>query len=496
MVIHSPSTNCGAVVILGRCYSSRPTTTMSANSESTVLGIIVLARNGDHIEVSNLPVNSYSITSLGLQQEWQLGNLLRSLYLNASSPSYIQGIAPSTAVFNASQVQVSAIVSDEGSATVDSATALVQGLWPPTPFANTTLANGSTIVSPFDGYQYVPVTAVDSDVDVSLDGYTDCVALGEKSLAFQRSAEYRAMDDANDEFMTQLEPYIGNVRTSIMNTPWIYEQMSMQYIHNATYANALPPTFMAQVRALADWIEYNVYSDISSAGIGNVAFRSMLPGVLSALEEIAAGGALKMSYNAISYQPFLSLFNMTGVVSNDGVSPAIVDHAAAAVLEVRKTSTSQPFVRFQFKNGTQDGAFATYPMTLPDGSGSLTGDIPVAYFTSALQSAALDPLEWCYTCEQTVVRGCSRLIAEMAPPPRSLSRAGSDAITVAVTVVVLGSVLALLVFFRVIMVSTGKGQQKRVPGGMQRIVSVGTSEKGVVGDRQELLDQGNSPEKN
>lgn len=45
--------------------------------------------------------------------------------------------------------------------------------------------------------------------------------------------------------------------------------MNVNNIHNATFAEALPPTYMAQVQALANWHEYNVFSDQSIGGIGN-----------------------------------------------------------------------------------------------------------------------------------------------------------------------------------------------------------------------------------
>lgn len=45
--------------------------------------------------------------------------------------------------------------------------------------------------------------------------------------------------------------------------------MNVQSIHNATFANALPPTFLAQARDLANYHEYGVFSDPSLGGIGN-----------------------------------------------------------------------------------------------------------------------------------------------------------------------------------------------------------------------------------
>ena len=50
---------------------------------------------------------------------------------------------------------VRADAGDEGGVIMDSAIALVQGLWPATPLDFTVLANGTNVTSPLNGYQYV-----------------------------------------------------------------------------------------------------------------------------------------------------------------------------------------------------------------------------------------------------------------------------------------------------------------------------------------------------
>ena len=58
--------------------------------------------------------------------------------------------------------------------TIDSATALLQGLFPPNPANRITLANETTVVAPLGGYQYVPVETVEPSNDRSLESWTDC----------------------------------------------------------------------------------------------------------------------------------------------------------------------------------------------------------------------------------------------------------------------------------------------------------------------------------
>lgn len=80
-----------------------------------------------------------------------LGTYLRSQYLNSTSPSYISGISPD--LFVAAQFEIRADAGDEGGVIYDSAISTMQGLYPSTSTYNQTLANGSTIIGPLNGYQ-------------------------------------------------------------------------------------------------------------------------------------------------------------------------------------------------------------------------------------------------------------------------------------------------------------------------------------------------------
>ena len=112
--------------------------------------------------VSILPLqfhiaSSYSPPSRVEQvQEFQLGTFLRSTYLDSSSPTFINGI--DTDVVNITQLAVRADAAGEGSVILNSVQGLLQGLFSPTPDNKITLANGTTIVSPLGGYQYIPGT--------------------------------------------------------------------------------------------------------------------------------------------------------------------------------------------------------------------------------------------------------------------------------------------------------------------------------------------------
>ena len=86
----------------------------------------------------------------------QLGHLLRTEYLTGGGPSTISRI--SRDIVNDREILVIADNGSEGTVVVDSAQALLQGLYPPTTESRSKLANGTTVVGPFNGYQYIPST--------------------------------------------------------------------------------------------------------------------------------------------------------------------------------------------------------------------------------------------------------------------------------------------------------------------------------------------------
>lgn len=105
-------------------------------------------------------------------QAYQLGQYLRNLYLNPDSASHIRGIHSD--LVDLQEVAVRVKVGGEGASVFDSATALLQGLFPPNPNNRITLANETTVVAPLNGYQYIPVETVEPSNDRSLEPWTDC----------------------------------------------------------------------------------------------------------------------------------------------------------------------------------------------------------------------------------------------------------------------------------------------------------------------------------
>ncbi|CAK5284334.1 unnamed protein product [Mycena citricolor] len=343
------------------------------------------------------------ITPLGTQQELQLGSILRSRYLNASSPLFVRGI--NSSLVNANQIHVRADAGGESGVIYDSAVAMLQGLFPANANYTTSLSNGSVIEGAESGYQYVPIETVETNNDVSLEGWTSCGAFDQWTSGFYASPAFQAQANESASFLSQLPPYLDGRAVTLENMWNIYDFMNVQSIHNKAFAQALPPTFLAQARTLANWHEYGVFTSPQLNGIGNIAGRTILPQMLQELHSIAnASDPLKIAYQAIAYKPFLSLFNMTGVAEQNPELAGIVNYAAAVALEVRQPSDgSEAVLRFNFKNGTgQD--FVTYNFL-----GSTT-DVPISTLVQHVNATMINTtIQWCNACGNNANRGCGEL---------------------------------------------------------------------------------------
>nr|GAT58110.1 predicted protein [Mycena chlorophos] len=367
-----------------------------------ILGALIFARHADRIESFSSP-SSYAtyntlITPLGTHDAFASGTYLRNTYIDphSGSPTLIPGIAPHVADIN--QLLVRADSSGDGQVFLQSATAVVQGLYPPTSAYEITLADGQRVQGSLGGYQFIPMNAVDMNVDVSLNGLLSCPNFDAHVAALENSTLFHQKAQKAHPFLEKLQPYLGGRPIDFSLMMWDFVDVQSQ--HNATYLHQVPKGYVNQARVLADFHDGYVYSDPRPDGIGNVGTRVMLPAMFSALTRIAnASDPLKLAFNGISYKPFISLFNLTeAIVANPEVR-GIENYNSLASIEVHG-GNPEPTVNLRFKNGTAD-VFHPLKMFGQD-------HVPLSEFISKLAPSAINSTaEWCAACNQTTLRGCS-----------------------------------------------------------------------------------------
>ncbi|KAF8805235.1 phosphoglycerate mutase-like protein [Phlegmacium glaucopus] len=324
---------------------------------SKVLGVIIIARNGDRHDFYQDPFtysgSNTGTTALGEVESNLLGSLLRSTYFDSRSSSYIEGIRSDLVDNNEVKVRVKA--GAEGTVVFDSAIALLQGLFPPNPKNKIVLANETTITAPLGGYQYVPVETVEPGNDRSLESWTNCPAFEKHTKGFYGSADFKQKAREAQPFLTSVKDYVFGRPTTLENIWNIYDYINSELIHNQTYAHRLPPTFIEQARHWANYHENGVFSDEDINGIGNIAGRTILHTILTSLERIAFNGdPLQFLLVETTYQSFISLFRQTGITKEYPNIFGIPDYASALAIELRRGSPPdvRDFLRIKFKNGT------------------------------------------------------------------------------------------------------------------------------------------------
>ncbi|KAJ7212745.1 histidine phosphatase superfamily [Mycena haematopus] len=306
---------------------------------STVLGVVVIARNGDRREFYQDP-KTYApsltdSTALGVSDLHLLGTQLRAEYLTPGSASFISEISGDIA--DTQQVKVRAKAGGEGSVVFDSAIALLQGLFPPNPKNKITLANGEIVSAPLGGYQYVPMETVEPGNDRSMESWTDCPAFQKHITSFYESDAFKAKAKDAAPFFADIKDYVFGRPATLENI--IYDFMNTQLTYNQTYAYRLPPTLIDQARALADFHQDGVFSDAEANGVGNVAGRTLMHTILESFERIAFNDdPLQLMIVQTTYQPFISLFHQTDIVKSFPELKGIPNFGGALAIELRRGS--------------------------------------------------------------------------------------------------------------------------------------------------------------
>ena len=192
-----------------------------------VLGVYIFHCHGDRTAKAQPPV---SMTNLGAAQAFSSGAFYRDRYVSSEADMHIRNLSSDIAVH--SQLSVTAPADP---VLENSAIAFLQGLYPPNPELEIE-ADGSTVISPLGGYQYIPVEAVDTtattrkaESNAWLQSDSGCDNAVISSEQYFSSNEYREMLNETQEFYNKLVP--------VVNSTMSEEEITFK---NA-YSSKLPP---------------------------------------------------------------------------------------------------------------------------------------------------------------------------------------------------------------------------------------------------------------
>ena len=173
----------------------------------TVLGIYIFSRHGDRTSKSTPPTN---LTDLGYEQVFTSGSYFRSKYIASDAPSKIAGI--SSDLVNYAQIVASAPLD---TVLMPSAQGFLQGLYPPAgSLSSQTLRNGTSVESPLNGYQLIPIATVTSGTGSEnsawLQGSSNCANAIASSNEYFSTPEYTSLLNSTANFYKGLVPIVNN----------------------------------------------------------------------------------------------------------------------------------------------------------------------------------------------------------------------------------------------------------------------------------------------
>ncbi|KAI5458794.1 histidine phosphatase superfamily [Mariannaea sp. PMI_226] len=359
-----------------------------ATAAETIHGVVIFSRHGDR---TTKWYGAQALTSLGAEQNYQVGSSYRTRYLSADSPQRILGISEDKYVSS----QIFASAPDQG-ILMNTATAFLQGFYPPLgevapEIASQTLNNGTNSTSPIDGYQYVVLHGInDNSPDtIWIKGDDACPAYRNASKSFTKSQVFQERLNATSDFYAGfydvLSDGVYNLKPENMtyeNAYGIFDLVNVARIHNKTSpARNVSDEDLFQLRTLADSAELDLNWNSSQDA------RSIGANFCQAL-----------------YDTFLAFFGVAGLLDVSPDFHGLPEYASTMVFELFSDDTDEfpnqddLRVRWMFKNGTS-GELTNFPLF-----GTNEDALSWSHFVSEMKERAiLDVGDWCKQCSASEV---------------------------------------------------------------------------------------------
>ena len=179
-----------------------------SHAAETILGVYIFSRHGDRTAKSTPPAN---LTDLGYQEIVTSGTYFRNRYIASNATSRIAAV--NSDLVKQSQITVSAPLD---TVLMNSAQGFLQGLYPPvgSTLGSNTLRNGTTVQTPLNGYQLIPIQTVasgtGSEDSAWLQGSSNCTKALVSSNNYYTSPSYMTLLHDTADFYKSLSPMVNN----------------------------------------------------------------------------------------------------------------------------------------------------------------------------------------------------------------------------------------------------------------------------------------------
>ncbi|KAF2217145.1 hypothetical protein CERZMDRAFT_64463 [Cercospora zeae-maydis SCOH1-5] len=440
-------------LLLAPGASAQDTQDNSAAPRYVVWSSVVFTRTGERTP-EILGETPPQLTSTGAQEAYAAGSFFRSRYMRVSNGTVGDEASGGELVgldknrYDQGQTYSLALEQQYNLATQQ---AFMQGLYPAyTPANGTdddadpyhvyTLANGTVVRTPLNGYQYPQLrSAGPNDPNyIYLSGNLGCPSF---DIAAELSDTAGGNDGTDEEFngtyaavgSAALIGVLDQSYWSYDNAYAIYDYLRFQDAYNETVRSDLAnyrssstnATFLSTLRWLADEQQYGQLGNLTAQGLRSRQRRQQQPveGSISTVAgntlaarvlELLSGainysdfGRNKLNLLFADYHPLTSFFALAGLPQRDPRFYGTANFASSVVFELFSItndtttfpSTNDLYVRFLFRNGTVDddsNPFRAYPLF---GRANIESDMTWEDFRDEMSNIALSGVgNWCNEC--------------------------------------------------------------------------------------------------
>ncbi|KAF2018920.1 phosphoglycerate mutase-like protein [Aaosphaeria arxii CBS 175.79] len=321
-----------------------------------------------------------TLTNLGAQQMYRLGQLFRGRYIDAASGDTAMGEQPlpdiSPNIVDSQQLFIRSLDIPN---VFSSAQAFMQGLYPPYKGNATNSLNETDFEMPLAGYQYAQIDSLSprDPMSIYIGGEKYCPTSRADTLMYEVTDAFQETRMESREFYESLSlDLLSNTMTESQldyyNAEKIYEYILYRSRHEQTIRDQLSNgTILDTLRYYTDlkaWYSYgNTSSSTSDQDYRAMAGRTLAAQVLGKFQEIVRdegsymGSASPLSLMFGDYQPFVSFFSLAMLDEKHSNFMAMPDFASTMIFELYsrgrnssfpENATTDLYVRFRFQNGT------------------------------------------------------------------------------------------------------------------------------------------------
>jgi len=349
-----------------------------ADEDYTIIGSLIYGRHNDR------PAKPAEyLTPIGAESQYKIGQFYRERYFGLDSSnkkvhdddrdnSTVISALDGNGLFVNGQIYAEAVSSN---VILFSHYAFLQGLYPPqdvdgTSVGNLTLAeiaNGSVIENPLNGYQYIKSNIQENATDgyIWTKGDKNCPASDKAIEQVEKSDEFKTLSNASKDFynsisdMSFIREKFSKDEINFKHSMNIFDEVWVNSIHNETVSKQFNHSLISTIQFWADKYQWLISDNTVNTNL-TIGAKTLMGRVLDKLMTTKNQGEPYLNYLTGSYNTMYQLSSILNLYNADSKFKTMPNYGSTYVFELLNNTNNDTFVRFNFKNGTQE--LNSYPL--------------------------------------------------------------------------------------------------------------------------------------